>query len=152
MDTNTGQVVDPLDMPAGEVDTRFPRLQPDRVYRMIIRSPEKKTNDKGTEMINLKLETTKEAMDTDNQVLHPGFRFTTRIIGTSGERDIEAVKKDSAMLLKAVFGAKATTTVRELWNNPAIIDGKPVDVKVGIQKEKDGFPESNTVKTWVLPA
>ncbi len=152
-----GVVVDPLAQAAAEVDTRFPRLVPDRIYRMIIRSPEKKTNDKGTEMMNLKLETTTPTLDTDGKELHPGFKFTTRIIGASGDRDMVAVAKDLAMFVKAVYGTKSpeatsTTFLRELWANPSVCEGKVVDVKVGIQKEKDGFPESNTVKSWVIPA
>ena len=153
MSENIGTVaVDPLAMPASEIDTRFPRLQPDRVYRMIIRSPEKKTNDKGTEMLNVKLETTGELIDTDGKALHAGFKFTHRIVGATGERDLNSVAKDLAMLIKAVYGSKATQTPRAVWDNPADLDGKPVDVKVGIQKERDGFPESNVVKSWVLPA
>lgn len=155
MSENTGvavPAVDPLAMPASEIDTRFPRLQPDRVYRMVLRSPEKKTNDKGTEMLNMKLETTVECIDTDGKTLHPGFKFTHRIVGASGDRDLNAVAKDLALLMKAVYGPKTTMTARQIWDNPADLEGKPVDVKVGIQKEKDGYPESNVVKSWVLPA
>lgn len=119
---------------------------------MIIRNPEKKTNDKGTEMLNLSLETTKEAMDTDGKVLHPGFKFKHRFVGPTGDRTVEALAKDLAMFIKAVEGPKSATTPRQIWDNPSVYEGKPVDVKVGIQKEKDGFPESNVVKAWVIPA
>lgn len=145
---------DPLAMPAGEVDTRFPRLAPDKIYRMVIRSPEvaaAKSNDQ-VNRLTFKLETTTEARDTEGGVLHAGFKFLHGInVTPSGERDANAVAKDCALLLKAVEGAATKTTARQLIDNPSIIADKVVDVKVGLQKAKDGFPESNRVTNFVIP-
>jgi len=146
---------DPLAMPAGEVDTRFPRLAPDKIYRMIIRSPEvsaSKANDQ-VNRLTFKLETTTEARDTEGGVLHVGFKINHGLnVTPSGERDVNAIAKDCALILKAVEGATTKTSPRQLIDNPGILADKVVDVKVGLQKAKDGFPESNRVVSFVIPA
>lgn len=147
--SSAGAEVDPLAMPADAIDTRFPRLQPNRLLRMTVRSPERKVSEKGTEMFVFKLETTTAEIDTDGHPLHPGFRFTHRIIGASGERTIEDFKKEFAHFLKCV--GKSNIPMRDVLNGPSVVDGLPIDVKIGIQKEKDGFPESNTAR-FVLPS
>ncbi len=148
------QIVDPLDMPAGNIDVRFPRLQPDRIYRMMIRSPEVVPGKKNPDvrLLTFKLETTKEAMDTDGKPLHIGFKFIHRIsVDPSGDRTVDQIKIDLGLLLQCIEGKDAKTRPRELINNPAIIADKLIDVKVGLQKEKDGYPESNSAR-FVPPA
>lgn len=136
-------------MPADKVDTRFPRLK-EGTYRLVIRSPETRTSDKGTRMVSFKVETTKDVVDTDDRPLYSGFRFTHRLIGVSGERDANAVAKEGAILLKAV--GLGSMTVGQLFDNPGVLDGKLVDAKVSIEKERDGFPETNRVKAFIIPA
>lgn len=145
-------VNDPLAMPASEVDTRFPRLQPDRVYRMSIASATLDKSEKtGGEMVTLKLATTKDEMDTDGKVLHAGFSLFHRIGVTPTEkRDGKSIARDLALVLKAV--AKTTTTPRDLINNPEMLKDQIVDVKIGIQPAKDGYPESNKVSSFVIPS
>jgi len=144
-------VVDPLNMVAGEVDTRFPRLQPDRIYRLTI-TAEKATSDKGNDMIVMKLQTTKDEMDTDGKVLHSGFPIYHRITVTpTAERDLKAIARDCALVLKAV--GKPTVTPKQLIDDCAsVLNGQLVDAKVTIQKAKDGFPESNKIGSFVLPS
>lgn len=144
---------DPLDCAGGDVDTRFPRLKPDQVLTMVIRSAERCDNtEKGTEAIRFNLETTEPNIDTDGRPLAAGFKFRHRVNGASGERTADALAKDLAFLVKAVDGPKSTINLRQLWQNPgAFLDNKPVKVKVGIQKEQNGFPESNKA-TFVIPA
>ena len=139
-------------MPANEVDTRFPRLAPDRNYRMIIRSPEVVAGKKDPEarMLAFKLETTTDTRDTDGGKLNVGFRFTHRVTVTPSEnRDIEMIKKDLALLLKSA--GLASISIRSVLDDPSQLEGKLVDVKVGVQKERDGFPESNTAR-FIPPA
>lgn len=143
---------DPLAMPAGEVDTRFPRIKDGTIGTFILRSLEKKTNpEKGTEGLSITLESTQEHEDTDGRPLAVGFKFRTRINGASGARTREALAKDLALFVKAVEGPATKTPLLSVWENPSMLDNKPVQLKVGIQKEQNGFPESNTVKTWIIP-
>ena len=152
---------DPFAMPASEVDTRFPRLQPDRVYRMSIASASKdKVKDSEREMIVLKLVTTKDEMDTDGKPIHPGFPIFHRIGITVTkedkaleikERSAKDISRDVALVLKAI--GKGTTTTREaIDNTEAVFKDQIVDVKVGLQKAKDGFPESNKISSFVIPS
>lgn len=142
-------VSDPFDVASGEVDTSFPRLNP-RVYRMTIRDPEvaESKNKPGAFLLVMKLETTEEAKDTRGEVLHKGFKFTHRVSITASEkRDNEAIKRDLATILQCALGdASKGMKIRAFLDNPKIIDGKIVDVKVGLQKETDEFPESNTAR------
>ncbi len=145
--------LDPLAMPAGEVDTRFPRIKDGTIADFILRNLEKKVNqEKGTEGLSITLESTTELVDTDGHALPIGFKFRTRINGASGARTREALAKDLAVFVKAVDGPGTKLQLLEVWNNPGALNDKPVRAKVGIQKEQNGFPESNTVKTWVIPA
>lgn len=145
---------DPMAMPAGDVDTRFPRLK-EGVYRMVIRKPERKDNaEKQNKALVMQLETTTVAEDTDGQPLPIGFKFTHRINGVKGERTKEALTKDLALLAKAVFGAAGAKAVNilDLWNSPeTIIADKTVDVKVGIKAASGDFPEANSVRTFIIP-
>jgi hypothetical protein len=139
-------------MPAGEVDTRFPRIKDGTIATFILRGLEKKVNaEKGTEGMAITLESTTPLEDTDGHPLAVGFKFRTRINGASGARTREALAKDLALFVKAVEGPASKTPLLEVWNNPAILDNKPVQVKIGIQKEQNGFPESNSVKSWIIP-
>ena len=151
--SSTPVVDDPLAMPAAEVDTRFPRLQPDRIYRMNIASSEKQTSEKGHEFLVVVYATTKEEVDTDGKTLHPGFKFFQRtMISTSGERDSKAIAKDLAIILQGVFGKTTKVSPRELINSPEMLLNKIVDIKVGMNKAKDGYPESNKVSSYVPPS
>lgn len=142
--------VDPLATPAGEVDTRFPRLQPDRVYRLTI-SATKEVSDKGNDMIVCKLQTTKDEVDTDGRTLHTGFPVFHRIMVTpTDKRTVKDIARDCALLLKAI--GKSNITPKQLIDDPTtILNGQLVDAKIGIQKAKDGFPEANVVSSFVIP-
>jgi hypothetical protein len=156
-----GAVDDPLAMPAGQVDTSFPRMQPDRVYKMLIRSPEivaSKSNDKNF-MLVMKLETTEDGTDTDGNKLYKGFKFTHRIgITPSGERTATHIGKDLALLLQALN--KTSISARALVGNPATgvapelhhIADQLIYVKVGLQKATNDFPESNKVTKFIPPS
>ncbi len=143
-------VDDPLAMPAAEVDTRFPRLQPDRIYRFNIESAETTTSDKGVEMLSIAFATTKEEIDTDGKVLHPGFKLFHRVVTSpTGKMDIEMIKKNLGILLKGL--GKDKVPMRQIVSNPEQLVGMIVDAKVGIQKAKDGYPESNKIVSFIPP-
>lgn len=144
--------VDPLAMPAGDVDTNRPRIKDGTIASFTIASAEKKVNpEKGTESIAITLASTKELQDTAGNVLAPGFRFTARINGASGKRTNEDWVRELATCVKSIYGPKTTQSLREFWDNPNMAAGKPVDVKVKVQKEQNGFPESNVVGAWIIP-
>lgn len=145
--------LDPLSMPAGDVDTRFPRLQPDRVYRMVVADAEndESKSTPGNRLLTFKLSTTKDEVDTDGKTLHSGFPIYHRItITPTKERSSKDIARDCALILKAT--GKASVSPKELIDNPALLKDQLVDVKVGLQKAKDGFPESNKVSSFVLPS
>lgn len=148
----TAPEADPFAMPASEVDTRFPRLQPDRIYRMCIVSAEKtQAKETGNDMIVLKMSTTKEELDTDGKTVHPGFPIFHRIgVVVTKDRDANAIKRDVALVLKAV--GKGSLTVRDaIDKTEEVFKDQIVDVKVGLQKAKDGYPESNKISSFVIP-
>ena len=141
---------DPMAVAAGEVDTSFPRLA-EGIYTMVIRNPSlRPPNEKGTEVMEMKLETTKPARDTEGNELHVGYKITHYVAGTTEKRDKVALAKDLAFILKSAGLPK--TTPGELWANPSLIADKLVQVKVAIQKERDGYPESNRVKQFIIPS
>ena len=156
-----GVEVDPLSQASSGIEApKFPCLAPDRICRFTIKKcshgPTKDNPNRNS--LTIVLNTVKDYNDTDGKVLRAGFtgykRIGTTVItaeeaGEKRPRDINAIKADLAMVLKACgMGEKSP---RDLLNNPSIVEGQVVDMKVGLQKERDGYPASNSF-TFVLPA
>lgn len=145
--------VDPMTQAAGPIKTDFPLLQPERSYRMIIRSPEIKTSSKGNPMLEFKLVTTEDSVSTEGTKLHSGFGFTKRIMLTPSEgKTMEDVATQLREVLYAVNGPKNTVTPRQLTDNPSIIDNKPVDGTVKIRAAKGEYAASNDMKFTIPKA
>lgn len=140
--------IDPLAMNAGDVDTSMPLLVPEKLYNMVCSKVDSKTNDKGVGMLKITLKTTKDEMDTLNNTVNAGFPVFENFVYTpTGELTLAQIAKSGANILKA-FGLK-TTTIRDFINNPQIIADKVVCVKLKTRKEKDGYPASSQVGSWV---
>ena len=153
METITPQIIDdPLACPACDIKTGMPLIKDGTMMRFTIRTPEKKVNqEKGTERVEFRAETTKPCYDTENNELQPGYKIVVRINGASGERKADALARDLASLIQAVEGKASKTTPRQIWDNPALFDGKVVDAKVKIQAGKNGFNDQN-ILTYLPPA
>jgi len=150
--------IDPLSQPAGEVaEPTFPLLKPDKQYEMVIRGSEEVefTSDAGkvSQCWDLKLCTTKNEISTEDQTIYEGATVFVRIFLTPNEYSTaDQIGKLAAMPVKAALGAKTTTTARQCINDPSLIVGKIVNVKIGIKKDKKGnYPDQNVVKTWIVP-
>lgn len=157
MDQDNTATIDPLAMPAGELEEpKFPVLR-EGVYRMVIAvfdQAQSEKDGKTTDRINVKLRTTTDALDTEGKPLHKGFMFNVAIFLTPNEKTtMKQIAETAAMPIKAVLGATTKTSVRDVLNNPSLILEKPVDVKIGVRKAKEGtdFGDSNSVKAWVIP-
>ena len=159
-DTAEGQAeeVDPLSQAAGGVDTSFPLLAGDRILRMSIskatHGPSK--TDETRNVLTLKMKTEKEAALNDGKTAKPGFTCYKRISTSQSEKTAENegrsnkdIARDLALVLKAV--GKPEVSPRALMNDPTILDGQVVDVRVGVSPARGSFPESNTF-SFVLPA
>ncbi len=143
-----GAEVDPLAVAADAVDTSMPLLAPDKLYIMTAAKVENKTNDKGVGMLKITLKTTKDEQDTTGNIVNTGFPVFENFVYTpTGDLTIEQIRKSGALILKA-FGL-GTTTVRDLVQNPQMLVDKQVCVKIKTRKEKDGFPATSAVGSWV---
>lgn len=143
-----GAEIDPLAQNAGDVDTSMPLLVPEKLYNLVCAKAEVKTNDKGVGMVKITLKTTKQEMDTLNNPVNEGFPIFENFVYTpTGDLTIEQIKKSGALILKA-FGLK-NTTIRDFVNNPKMIEDKIVCVKIKTRKEKDGYPASSNVGSWI---
>jgi hypothetical protein len=158
MNEPTKAPIDPLDIPAGQLEEpSFPVLR-EGVKRMIIRGFEKKTFEgkDGTpiDALSIKLQTTADDRSTEDQVLHAGFAFNTVIFLSPNENNTaQQIAQQAAMPIKAALGANTKVTVRQCLDNPALILDKIVDAKIGIRKDKSGqYSDSNVVKVWIVPS
>lgn len=161
--TGAAEEVDPLSVAAGGVDTSYPTLMGDRIVRFEIASAKvDDVKDKpGRQQLIVKMKTTKDAVMSDGKTAKPGFVGIKRIGVTAYEetidgegktspgRDFDAIKRDLATLCQAIN--QKDLNLRVLLNNPAQIEGQVVDCRVGLQKAKGSFPESNSF-TFVIPA
>lgn len=140
--------IDPFDVPSTDVDTSFPRL-PAATYEMDIAKAETFHNpDKDIDMIKLELKTVQAHRSTAGDELQPGFSLRTQIVTTpTGKLTVDMIKKSVATLAQS---ARVVGTLRDIMNNPTMLEGKRVRVKVGISKETSEYPERNEVKYFVV--
>ncbi len=150
VDNTVAQEVDPLNMPAGGVDTSMPKLV-EKLYVMTIAEAKSQTNEQTQKTsIRIVLKTIDEQRSTDGDVVNAGYPVYDYFGYTPSEKYSNAdIAKKGAGILKAC-GLK-DVTVRDFINNPSIINDKTVTVKLGLRKEEGSFPASNTVKTWIEP-
>jgi hypothetical protein len=140
---------DPLNTPVGDIDTSFPLLAAG-LYDMEIADavvgPAKGNPTHQTLKVTLK--TTHDAPDVKGQMVNKGFPIYHHIALTPSEdMPIDKIKKNVAALGQRAGASKLS--VRDLLNNPTVMKGKVVRVKVGIQKETEEYPASNQVKTYM---
>lgn len=149
----TSAEADPFAEDVSKVDTSFPVLKGDKVYRFEITNPvrsvTKKTADRPPdeqeEMITVELKTTQDAKSTKGIVIHPGYVVFHRVMITpTKDRSVDNIKRDLAEVGKAA-GLKGVTA-RQLMDDCGMLSGKIVDAKVTVEPEKDGFPEKNAIK------
>jgi hypothetical protein len=136
---------DPMDVPSGEVDMSYPLLQPDRLLKMEIRRPAKVPGKKeGTEVLLIPLVTTDDQTSTKGDLLHSGFKCTTRVALTpTKDYPQENVNKAVTRWMRSM-GMPSDMRLRHFVDNIATLaDNKVVVVKIGISPAKDGYPESN---------
>ena len=67
----------------------------------------------------------------------------------SGARTTKQIAQDLTRIIRGA-GLPGSTTPRELIDNPTVLAGKTLLVKVGLRQETAEFPESNEVKGVVL--
>ena len=154
METNTGTVViDPLDMPAGEVPARtFPLLM-EKLYVMNVASAEvKATKTEGVSMVKIMLKTTQDAQSTEGDVVNAGFPvFANWIFTSTGDLTAKMIAESGAEILRAC-GLKSAK-VSDLRDNPSIIVDKTVCIKTRNRKAKDGFEAQTEIARggWIEP-
>jgi hypothetical protein len=152
-------IVDPLAVPAGSCEEpSFPVLR-EGVRRMVIKGIEEKTYEgkdgkPPSKAMVIKLALLTEDRSTEDQTLYAGWGFNDSIFLTPNENNTaKQISERAAMPIKAALGAKTTVTARQCLENPALIVDKPVDVKIGIRKDKSGqYGDSNVVKAWIVPS
>lgn len=162
--------VDPMSQAASGIDTTFPILKGDRILQMeIVQCRKVPVKDKPDRFnLEFKLKTTKEATMNDGRTAQPGFTGYKRISISTSEpsedpntgkksagRTNKDIAKDLGQVLKACgkAGVNGAPDVqpRELVNNPEMLDGVLVDMRVGVNPAKNNFPESNSF-SFVIPA
>ena len=153
METETGTIIDPLDENLNNVDTSYPRI-PFALYDMVIKDanvgPSKK---EGRQRLEFGVATTEETTSVTGDLLAAGLTIRHRVgitphgdDGDGKEYTVEQIKKSLASITQA---AGVSCTARELIQNPTILNGKIVRVKIGIEKETTEFAEKNVVKAFI---
>ena len=151
---------DPLDVNVNDIDISYPRLKPGPHNLKIADAKIEKAKSSDNQNLVVSFETVDTATSTEGNTLNPGHKLT-HYIGISplperpspdGSSTYRArtnleIAKDISAICQA---AKITATPREVIANPAILNGNIVVAKVAIQDEKDGFPESNKVRGFVI--
>lgn len=143
---------DPLDTNVNDVNTDYPIL-PASHYMFRLDECAKTPNKAGTgDNLVVKHKLIDGAQDVKGEPVSPGFVITsyislTETTGGNGKQPytIDNIKKSVSRVAKA---AGINATVREIINNPAILNGKAVRAKVGISKETSEYPASNNINGY----
>lgn len=150
---------DPLDTNVNDIDLSMPRL-PDGEYEFVIGECEVKRNNKDTgDNLVVPLKLNQEATSTDDEPLAVAQVVITDYIpitvgpytdrnGKSRERTAVDVGKSIAKVARAA-GVQATP--RDIINSPALLNGKALKINTKIAKATDEFPETNRIKSYVIP-
>lgn len=151
--TQNAQEIDPLSQAAGGIEApKFPVLMPDRIcqFKIAKSSKDNVQGDETKQMLVLTLATTKDYTDKDGKPLRQGFKVFHReglypmpATDTWRGRTMQDVAAGLGLILRSV--GKTDISPRQLIDNPTLIEGEIVDCKVGLNKAKDGYPESNRV-------
>lgn len=149
--------VDPLATPSGDNKLEYPLLKPDKIYRFNIVSAElvdakSQEAPEGAKNLLVKVATTKDEASTTDDTINSGF-ILSKYIPTfeSGKYTMKSVKDNLDLLNQAVFGKETKVTARQLIDKPDMLVGRPVDARVGINKDKTGqYNDSNTIR-FVVP-
>ena len=142
---------DPLSTPSEAIDISYPKLPPAN-YEMTIVEATKVANKKGTgDNLVLKWKTSREQTSTKGDILNPGQVVIPSYVSlaVSGARTTKQIAQDLTRIIRGA-GLPGSTTPRELIDNPTVLAGKTLLVKVGLRQETAEFPESNEVKGVVL--
>jgi hypothetical protein len=143
--------LDPLDIAANEVDLSYP-LAPASNYQMSIFSAEKLPNRKGTgDNLKLVWKSVSEITSTKGDTMRPGTLTVTQYVGLAetDKRSRKDIAKDLVRLIKG-GGLPGDTTPSAVINNPTLLTGKTMLVKVGIRQATSDYAESNEVKGVVI--
>lgn len=136
----------PLDLPAGDMDLRLPRIKPETIMTFKIAECQKKQTQAGGERVAIVLKAEEAAVDTDGRPTAPGFPVRHSINGPSGARTWGPVNREIGQFLVAV---DKTISAAAFWSNPSILEGKLVKAKVGISPAQNGFAESNNIRQFI---
>lgn len=145
---------DPLSADVGDKElTKMPLLPADRIFRFEVRKPTKveSKSTPGNFMLTIPCALVEDATAVDGEKVNKGFPIFHRIMVTPTEgkdgkqgRTVNQIASDVGKLCQAI-GLKGIT-VRQVIDDPVThLDGKLFDAKTRINKEKDGYPESNSL-------
>ena len=151
---------DPFAEAAGGVDTSYPVLAANRIWKFVVKSCTRDTkHNEGSDEVKsdalvLKVALEEEGVFRGGKTALPGFSVSIRIGLLASEKfDMDSVKRGLALWMKSLLGDRAkSTTMREWINNPGLVDGLVFIGKTGIKVDKGGqYADQNTI-TPVLPA
>lgn len=149
MTTNEQSVtVDPMDQDISGIDTNFPRLAVG-TYELKITGAEVVQNKAQTgNNLKLSLETIHEAKSTVGEPMPAGARLNMYIglVPTEWTTQNGIAKKIAKLMKAAGLEGKPSAIIAD----PSQLVEKIVNAKVGINPEKDGYDESNSVKDLVI--
>lgn len=148
-DMGGAEAVDPFAVNTEDTDTSMPLLAAGLADLVISEAEvaDAKKNP-GSQTLRLVLKTTADGMSTKGEPLSAGFPLFHYISITPSE-SYPATRIAKAVAMVCQAAGVTGVTVRQVLDDPSMLVDKVVRCKVGIRKETDDFPESNTIKTFV---
>lgn len=146
---NVLRSADPLDTNVSDINTDYPKVPANTIVDMQISEAKIEDNQKGTgQNLKFKLKALRPLTSVTGESVAT-FTLNHNISLTPTEKySATDVAKNLAKLAKA---CKLSCTPREIITTPTMLDGKIAhDVKIGMQKESEEYPERNNVKDFVL--
>ena len=144
---------DPLNADVGDKSCiKYSILAGDKTLRFEIRKPKvEESQDKKTKSLVLPCYTTQDWQYTDGRTANKGSVVYQRIFCTPTEK-VTGQDIVNRIIPWCVAAGVKGITVRQLLDNPSVLDGKLVDCAISIEPEREDkksgrtFPESNKLK------
>lgn len=157
MTENTTPMADPLDTNVNDIDTSYPVLPATHYMLKIEGAKVEPTKNNDGNRLTIPFRTVEKVQDKKGNEVLPGHQIT-HYIGVTERPEhldekgrtiaaytLDSIKKSIARVAKA---AGVSATVRQILDNPAMLDGKIVRAKVKVNKETDQFAESNSIASF----
>lgn len=137
-----------LEQSVNDIDTSRPRLAAGVMELEIVEAKVEPNKAGDKDNLNLQLKTISDQTTTEGDREPAGFYLFHTISLTPTEK--YTAKRITDAIAQVCQSARVNGKLGDVLKDVAILKGRTVVAKVGLQKETDEYPERNTIKDFIV--